>query len=230
MPKDWTWPTNNDGWPLAFIAQIALEELPKIGAMNLPRKGSLFFFYDGESWGYDPKDADSCRVLYSPDKLSSFRAHSLPEDELEHQFAPVRIKADRTEPTIPSGRDSVVESFNMTQEERSAYFDFEDDWNKQTPYVRHRVGGHPDLIQGDARLEAHLVSHGIYCGDGDGYKKGKERGLFPGAADWQLLLQVDSEEKAEMQWGDGGRIYFFIHKDDLAARRFEKVRLILQCY
>lgn len=32
-----------------------------------------------------------------------------------------------------------------------------------------------------------------------------------------------------MMWGDLGRLYFWIRDDDLAARRFEKAWLILQC-
>jgi uncharacterized protein YwqG len=44
-----------------------------------------------------------------------------------------------------------------------------------------------------------------------------------------LLLQIDSEARAGMMWGDLGRIYFMIHKDDLRRRRFENVVLILQC-
>ena len=230
MPKEWAWPANKDGWPLAFIAQIALEELPKVPWMNLPRKGSLFFFYDCESGGYEPEHADGCRVLYSPDKLSGFSRHALPEDELEHQFVPVCILVDRIESTLPSGRDLIVDSFELSKEESSAYFDFKDNWDQEAPAAKHRVGGHPDLIQGDVRLEAHLTSHGLDCGSGAGYKAGKKRGLFPGSADWLLLLQVDSDEKSQMMWSDCGRIYFLIQRDDLAKCYFDKVRLVLQCY
>lgn len=47
--------------------------------------------------------------------------------------------------------------------------------------------------------------------------------------EWELLLQVDSEDKAGMMWGDVGRIYFLIHKTDLANRKFNKTWLIFQC-
>ena len=33
-----------------------------------------------------------------------------------------------------------------------------------------------------------------------------------------------------LDFGDCGSIYFYIRKDDLAARRFERAWLILQCY
>lgn len=45
-----------------------------------------------------------------------------------------------------------------------------------------------------------------------------------GTAD-QLLLQVDSCDAAEFQWGDCDRLYFLLTKDELAARDFSNVRI-----
>jgi uncharacterized protein YwqG len=42
-------------------------------------------------------------------------------------------------------------------------------------------------------------------------------------------LQIDSEEAAGMMWGDVGRIYFLIRRDDLRERRFEKSWAGLEC-
>ena len=93
------------------------------------------------------------------------------------------------------------------------------------------LGGFPDYIQHDPKLEAHLISHGLYCGDESGYSQGKERGLFPGAVDWELLLHLDSEETAEVcLGGDVGRVHFLIRKDDLRERRFEKTWLVFECH
>ena len=47
--------------------------------------------------------------------------------------------------------------------------------------------------------------------------------------DWCLLAQFESDEASKMVWGDGGRVYFWIRKVDLAARRFDKVVLQAQC-
>lgn len=38
--------------------------------------------------------------------------------------------------------------------------------------------------------------------------------LEPGAADWRLLLQVDSDDAAAITCGDAGRVYFWIKQDD----------------
>jgi uncharacterized protein YwqG len=49
------------------------------------------------------------------------------------------------------------------------------------------------------------------------------------AAEWRLLLQIDSEQDAGMLWGDVGRIYYWIRARDLAARHLDQAWLILQC-
>ena len=48
---------------------------------------------------------------------------------------------------------------------------------------------------------------------------------------WVLLLQMGTvtDGDTELMYGDCGLIYFWIRKEDLAARNFDHVRLILQC-
>jgi len=53
--------------------------------------------------------------------------------------------------------------------------------------------------------------------------------LEPDAVEWRLVLQIDSEDDAGMMWGDVGRIYYWMHHDDLVHRRWERAHLILQC-
>lgn len=54
-----------------------------------------------------------------------------------------------------------------------------------------------------------------------------ERSLASGS---RLLLQVDSEERAGMMWGDCGRLYYWIRPGDLRALRFDAVSFSEQCY
>lgn len=44
-----------------------------------------------------------------------------------------------------------------------------------------------------------------------------------------LLFQLDTVEQGnfELMFGDCGHIYFYITKEDLAARRFDRIWLIL---
>ena len=57
-----------------------------------------------------------------------------------------------------------------------------------------------------------------------------ETDLEKGITDWQLLLQIDSDDSLGTMWGDAGRIYFWIREQDLKNRDFAKVLLVLQCY
>ena len=44
-----------------------------------------------------------------------------------------------------------------------------------------------------------------------------------------LQLGTVTGDGFELMFGDCGRVYFCIRKEDLAARRFDRVWLILQC-
>jgi len=79
------------------------------------------------------------------------------------------------------------------------------------------------------QLEAQLVSNGLYCGDASGYNNPRAKALAAGATDWVLLLQLDSDDAAKIMWGDAGMLYFWIRRDDLAARRFDRTWFTLQC-
>ena len=48
------------------------------------------------------------------------------------------------------------------------------------------------------------------------------------AADWRLLLQLDTDNDAGMMWGDTGVLYFWIREQDARAKDFSKVWVILQ--
>ena len=81
--------------------------------------------------------------------------------------------------------------------------------------------------------ECELVTQGYYLGSGwhkvpkDVRKKAEETACDK----WRLLLQLDTVECGDfyLMFGDAGHIYFYITKEDLEAKRFDKVWLILQC-
>jgi len=79
------------------------------------------------------------------------------------------------------------------------------------------------------QLEAQLASHGLNCGDPAGYGNPRAKALHGGARDWLLLLQIDSDDALKMMCGDMGRIYYWIRRQDLSERKFDRVWTILQC-
>jgi uncharacterized protein YwqG len=78
-------------------------------------------------------------------------------------------------------------------------------------------------------LECELVTNGLYCGDPSGYEDPRAKELEPNAKNWRLLLQIDSNDENEMMWGDCGRLYFWIRKEDLVNKQFDKSWFSLQC-
>ena len=50
--------------------------------------------------------------------------------------------------------------------------------------------------------------------------------------DWILLMQMSELEIGDygLYFGDSGKIYFNIRKEDLKNKNFDNVWLILQCY
>ena len=87
-------------------------------------------------------------------------------------------------------------------------------------------------------LECEFASRGYYLGDPEGWAKVPqeelERKTLTSLEEWRLLFQLDTVESAEdnfeLMFGDCGRLYFCIRKEDLLARRFDQIWLILQCY
>ena len=89
--------------------------------------------------------------------------------------------------------------------------------------------GWPDLVQNPMQLECQLASSGIYVGGAAGWRDPRVPQLTGGAAEWMLLLQVDTDDEAGWMWGDVGTLYYWIRRPDLAAGRFDRIWMIFQC-
>lgn len=224
--------------PLAFVGQINLLEAQSCRNLpTLPPNGLLLFFFDGEceAWGFSPEDAGSFAVLYAP-QLDALVRTPAPSAErrgmLKHFFAKPTTYVASYEPcqiafavtqSLPTRPNGVV----MTEEESDAYSALVESNPNNS---RHQLLGWPYVVQGDMELECQLVTNGLYCGNSEGFNAPAAKQLEPGAADWRLLLQVDTDDNASMMWGDCGLIYYWIRAQDLAARRFDRSWAILQCY
>lgn len=229
VPIDFVWPQWNSRY-LSFIAQINLDEAAQYDLEKLlPSTGIIYFFYDSnqETWGFDPKDIGSWKVIYYSGNTSELKRIEFPKDmpqEGKFHACKVEIKSERS---FPAWESVYIDELKFTEKEQNAYFDFCEEQNEGS--IINKILGHPDQIQGDMQLECQLVSNGLYCGDASGYNDPKRKELEKGMKDWRLLLQIDSDENSGMMWGDVGRIYFWIKSDDLAEKRFNKVWMNLQC-
>lgn len=242
LPQDLSWPTNK-GRPLNFLLQIDLAELqPHDSQGLLPPSGLLSFFYDIEEqpWGYDPNELDGFCVVYTSaaEVLEPRQGPDTEDSPAEHSIS---FHSTWTIPHYGSRAfDWLVGTNCISREEESIYIDLSTQVENLYSLVTHdkfftktggyhRMLGHSMNIQGDMQLEAQLVSNGLYCGDSSGYRDPRRESLEPGADDWLLLLQLDSDDSIGLMWGDIGMLYFWIHKNDLAQQRFSNVWMTLQC-
>ena len=245
VPPDFVWPTyEGESYdhvvkdrPLTFLAQFNCEELAQFDKEHLlPDHGLLSFFYetDTQCWGYDPKDQGCARVYWFED-MSALSAADFPADmEEDFKFPMVKIKVD-SKYSYPSWED-FSEVFPDEKDDDA----FNDAWEVMTgedpedPDDRSQLLGWPDLIQNNMTLQCELVSRGHYLGGSWESVPLEERDQLrgPSTEKWRLLFQLDTVELGdfELMFGDCGHIYFYITKEDLAARRFDRIWLILQCY
>lgn len=219
--------------PLDFIAQVDLAEMagPITLEAKLPQAGMLYFFYDAIAtrWGFDPRDAPGFRVLFY-DGSGALRSTAAPRKATaECDFPEVRL-APRGGFSIPSARRLAELLPNITNEMCHAYDDaaIETFRPHQPATYLNQLVGLPSEIQNPMEYECALVTSGIYLGD-PAYHTPEAKIILAQKTDWQLLLQIDSDDDANMMWGDLGLLYWWIRRSDLEARDFSKVWLILQC-
>jgi len=242
VPADFVWPRfeaqdydgNVANRPLSFLCQINLEEVKAYDREKLlPNKGMLLFFYEQESmcWGFDPSD-DGCGRVYYFEDVDVLAPRDLPDDLRE---------------------DFKVKEYGLSFEAKDSYPSFEEvdchvqtdcDWDEYDEAVEelgydiesecHKLLGYADLIQGEMLTECERVTRGLYCGNAEGYRSTSEDenvDILQKAAEWTLLFQMASieDDGFELMFGDMGCIYFYIRKQDLKERRFDKIWLVLQC-
>lgn len=253
VPPDFVWPyfetaTFYDDTvkprPLTFLAQFDCAALAPLDADGLlPHEGILSFFYetDSQPWGYDPKDAGCARVFWFPDRTALAPA-AFPADMEEYfRFPSLPIRGCQAVeyPSYEEFPLSFLKACPETSAGRKIWDVFDEARNALPGYAEqpqpcHRLLGWPVIIQDCMTRQCELVSRGYYLGSGwksipEAEQKEAEETAW---REWLLLFQLDSGVTAEnfdLMFGDCGSIYFYIRKEDLAARRFDRVWLIQQC-
>lgn len=219
------------GAPQSFLAQLDLAALRRSGGPDwLPARGALFFFYDAEqsTWGFDPADRGSWTVIHDPDGFAA-APRPLPRLPAHAVYRESRLggHAGRSWP------DAGLMGVPYPEVDTSDYDAYEARLSAGAPKDGpwHQVAGHPAAIQDSAMaLECQLASNGVYVGGPEGYASPRRKELEGGAKDWRLLLQVDSDDKAGMMWGDSGRLYFWVREEEARRGDFAGVWMVLQSY
>lgn len=225
--EDFQWPESN-GKPMAFLAQIDLQEINKATDFEwLPKSGYLLFFYDvlEMPWGFDPKDRGKWKVIFQNEAKYQKEYPSNIAKDLKFKELFVRSQKEMTLPDIDSPE---INSLKLSEDETDAYIDCKCDQDDDKP--NHQIGGFPMLVQGNyMQLESQLASNGIYVGEPSGYESDEAKMLASGAKNWKLLLQFDGDDELGTMWGDCGSLYFWVEQDKAKNCNFEDVWLVLQC-
>jgi uncharacterized protein YwqG len=227
LPAGIAWP-EWQGLPQSFIAQIRLNDVRQHDLEKvLPQSGILWFFYDAQqqTFGTDPADRGGWRVIFQDGDLAALQRTSAPAALPAASHFKACSISFASEITLSQQPRLEIASFDWTDEEQKKYETLLSTFPNPADHVaiHDRLLGNPDTIQDDMRLECQLVSSGV-TDESDP----RAAQLSNGMSEWQLLLQVDSDENAGMRWGDAGMIYYWIRKADLQGHRFDSTWLVLQ--
>jgi uncharacterized protein YwqG len=225
LPESVEWPTW-EGKSHSFLCQLDFSTIPKdIFSHAIPAEGYLFLFYD-------QTQSDTCKgawkIVYLPIMDIPAVAREAPVDlkkKKKFKEVYVQLSPDRT---YPDPSDERLYALPWTEGEREEYcstlLGTEDGGE-------HRLFGHEHQIQeSDMAMEAQLEYHGIKPSLQYKANHPEVDALRPGKKDWVLLLQIDSDRDTGMMWGDFGKLYFWIRKDDLKCGNFDDVWMCSQCY
>lgn len=234
--------------PLAFLAQFGCAALAPLDADGLlPREGTLSFFYElgSQRWGFDPKDAGCARVFWFPDSSVLAPAEFPAELDADCRLPPLDLRG-RIETAYPDFEDFSLSRPDIAHpscwaQAPGGWSSFGEQFDKTVLTLRsgsptgpsHRLLGWPDIIQNNMTLECELVSRGHYLGGAwetvSAEEKQEAARISPDG--WRLLFQLDSFSQGgfSLDFGDSGSVYFYIRREDLAARCFDRVWLIQQC-
>jgi uncharacterized protein YwqG len=87
----------------------------------------------------------------------------------------------------------------------------------------HRMLGFADVLQDDMREQCQLYSNGI-----TDWESPEAETLAKDAHNWQLLLQVDTDEAMGTRWASTGRLYYWLKNLRLNVGPLTDTWLVLQ--
>ncbi len=218
-PKNLPKPNAKGRFPLAFLAQINLSDMPKLE--SFPDHGLLQFYfaaddlYGLELSGKSQTESD-IKVIWHENLDDMTMWNMFPDgingDGLPEVFTPFEYdnwwevgyklkfgKATQMSPTFNDYR--IYEHYWAIEEyfiDTIDFYEYTDQWRKDEPHGI-VIGGHPFFVQSDPReyisLDLQDYTHGLVAFD-----SGKH-----------------------LMWGDVGTGSFIIRPEDLAQRNFETI-------
>lgn len=214
LPKDMQWPVDAEGNPLLFIGQINLQEVVEYDVEGLlPKNGLLsFFITQNESFsGYKPSDKSRFKVLYTED-FSNLERKPLPDGLFPD--SDTKLMSFDSFVYYPVTYSDQFPDYELDEEETDRYTDL-------TTTQEHMLG-YPRQIQDSMECSCELIRQGFNLEETE--VDYEDESLFLHKDDWIPLLECEMEENL-----CDSSIFFWIRKQDLANKDFDKVLCLLQC-
>jgi hypothetical protein len=236
LPVGVEWPGGK--YPLPFIGSLDCAALPRAEGLDLPADGSLLFFLNHEEDVEEHPTSAYSRVLYVPAGTETEVASPPSEDRMRtfHEeipfLVPERRLAARVRPVLS----------NWIKRDVRFQADAVKQWVGELKHIDHLRGLVEDLWPGEERFG--LLRIGGYCREiGGGFSPWEQmafdnlrsrQAADPGMSreernrieheeesrlirEWVVLAQFPTE--SDVHYG-----CFLIKADDLAARRFDRMR------
>lgn len=216
LPNLQAFPFDEQAFPYRFVAQINLATIAQANPpldLPLPKKGLLSFFVDDRL--YEAKvlwteeieelkpiqEAPSKFVPFPCQRVTFQRWYTHPAHD---QYYKEMLPSPLTFKDKLLGKRSLKPSSDILDEitETASVYDLYYELYGEELEPKHQIGGHYQTLQGNYSLEP------------DGKPE-----------NWYLLLQLDSDSRIDFNWMDGGRLYFFLKKEDLLKQDFSNIHL-----
>jgi uncharacterized protein YwqG/predicted DNA-binding WGR domain protein len=224
---------------LPFIAQFNLAELHPYDVEGLlPDSGMLYFFYNREPYGPSGKDflkPENWTVLYHAGADGNLATATAPIPIPPHMDYGACAIAFHNEVTLPHVEsyyigvpgNKTVKVALMTGEEE----DEEEEWDAYAELLYelraneniHQMLGHADGVQPYTLENGYQDVRDVFFPGNSPFKSLSEEEQSEEIFQGRLLLQISGEKSNKMEFGQGGRLFFFIREQDLKARDFSKV-------
>jgi len=231
-------------WPLSFVAQIDFAEVHAVHALHgFPRAGRLSLFCDPLDWPWGTRaDQARARAIFT----------ETPVELLQRRRSPQEFTDPAARQVMPSGYVFRPRALRPTawllpptlafaRQQRSWAPPEWPLWEIYHQFWRDLYARHPETFGPRGEMIHQMGGAAFSIQDPVEAECAKYNEHSPGqldttaehlayASEWQLVLQIDSDTEVGMYWGDVGRLYLCARKQDLAAHRFDRSWIVMQCY
>ncbi len=221
------YPKDENGSLLFLLAQINCDDLPEDD--RLPQKGMLQFFIDSGDmdFGLDFKQGDSrknFRVVYHENINYDVKAEDIPD----------AYKLLSEDDYLPTNGEYVLDIEEKTVYTNPEEYNFENIFKESAKELGIKMTA--DNVYDEVSQEGYSYLCDVFNGFGHfllGYPCFTQCDPRDDCEEYQvydtMLIQIDSDGGEYVTWGDAGIGNFFINKEDLKNKNFDRILYNWDC-